>query len=290
LKKWAKMDIASTGLIYFSPTHTTKKIVEGIAHGLKASIEQHYDLTLPGGPVQTHQEFTQDVAIIGSPVYAGRLPSVMLSRFRRIKGNGRPAAIVVVYGNRAYEDALIELRDIALHVGFRPIAAGTFIGEHSYSTSDLPIAEGRPDDDDMLTAPDFGNAIRETLMACISSSNELLQVPGKFPYKELRLLSGITPSANEALCSRCGKCVLVCPTAAIDKEHPAATVKEMCIRCCACVKECPSNAKVLDDPRIKQTAEWLHANCSDRKEPETYFCNMGEKKQDIPTNSDTERR
>jgi ferredoxin len=290
LKKQVKMDIASTGLIYFSPTHTTKKIVEGIAPGLKASIEQHYDLTLPGALAQTHREFTQDMAIIGAPVYAGRLPSVMLSRFRRIKGNGRPAAIVVVYGNRAYEDALIELRDIALHVGFRPIAAGTFIGEHSYSTSDLPIAEGRPDNGDMLTASDFGNAIREALMACLSSSNELLQLPGKFPYKELRMLSGITPSVNEALCSRCGKCVLVCPTAAIDKDHPATAVKEMCIRCCACVKECPSNAKVLDDPRIKQTAEWLHANCGARKVPETYFCNTVRKNQDMQTNSDTERR
>ena len=265
------MNITSTGLIFFSPTHTTKKVVEGIAQGLHASTAQYYDLTLPGAVAQTHQEVTQDLAIIGSPVYAGRLPAVMLSRFRQIKGNGRPAAIVVVYGNRAYEDALIELRDVALEIGFRPIAAGSFIGRHSYSTPDTPIAEGRPDADDMLTAHNFGKAIRETLMPGFGSQNGLLQVPGHIPYKEIRMLSDIAPSVSQALCSRCRKCVLVCPTAAIDKEHPTDTARELCIRCCACVLACPSHARVLDDPRIKQAAEWLHANCSDREEPEIYW-------------------
>ena len=177
------MNIESTGLIYFSPTQTTKKVIEGIAQGLQATTEQYFDLTLPDAIAQTCQEFTQDLAIIGAPVYAGRLPSVMLSRFKQIKGNGRPAVIVVVYGNRAYEDALIELRNIALEVGFKPIAAGAFIGEHSYSTSDLPIAAGRPDAEDMVKAHAFGKAIREKFMTGISRPSELLQVPGNFPTK-----------------------------------------------------------------------------------------------------------
>lgn len=265
------MAIESTGLIYFSPTQTTKKVIEGIAQGLQATTEHYFDLTPPEAISQTAQEVTQDVAIIGSPVFAGRLPSVMLDRLKQVKGNGRPAVIVVVYGNRAYEDALIELRDVAIEVGFRPIAAGAFIGEHSYSTADLPIAEGRPDVDDMLTAQNFGKEIRKNIMTETSSPNELLQVPGNSPYKEIQMLSGIAPSVNEALCSRCGKCVSACPTAAIDKENPINTVQNLCIRCCACVKVCPSNAKLLDDPRIKQAAEWLYANFSARKEPEIYF-------------------
>lgn len=265
------MDIESTGLIYFSPTQTTKKVIEGIAQGLQATAEHYFDLTLPEAISKTYQEVIQDVAIIGSPVYAGRLPSIMLARFKQIKGNGRPAVIVVVYGNRAYEDALIELRDIAIEVGFRPIAAGAFIGEHSYSTSDLPIGEGRPDADDMLTAQNFGKEIRSKILAESNSPNELLQVPGNFPYKEIQMLSGIVPSVNEVLCSTCGKCVPACPTAAIDKENPKNTAKDLCIRCCACVKLCPSNAKLFDDPRIKQASEWLYANFSARKEPEIYF-------------------
>ena len=90
------MNIESTGLIYFSPTQTTKKVIEGIAQGLQAASSQYFDLTFPDANAQARQEFTQDLAIIGAPVYSGRLPSVMLSRFKRIKGNGRPAVIVVV--------------------------------------------------------------------------------------------------------------------------------------------------------------------------------------------------
>lgn len=265
------MNIESTGLIYFSPTQTTKNVIEGIAQGLQTTAAQYYDLTLPAAIAKTYQEVSQDVAIIGAPVYAGRLPSIMLSRFKEIKGNGRPAVIVVVYGNRAYEDALIELRDIAIEVGFRPIAAGAFIGEHSYSTSDLPLGKGRPDANDMLTAQNFGKEIRKKIMAETDSPNELLHVPGNFPYKEIQMLSGVVPSVNEALCSRCGKCIPTCPTAAIDKENPMNTAKDLCIRCCACVKVCSSNAKLLDDPRIKQAAEWLYANFSARKEPEIYL-------------------
>jgi len=265
------MNVESVGLIYFSPTHTTKRVVEGIAQGLQAATEQSYDLTRPDATSLTRQEMTQDLAIIGAPVYAGRLPPVMRARLKQLSGSGKPAAIVVVYGNRAYEDALVELRDMALEVGFRPIAAGAFIGEHSYSTSGLPIAAGRPDADDLLTACKFGKAIRKRLTADSGGPSELLQVPGNVPYKEIRSLSGMAPSANEALCSKCGKCVLVCPTAAIDKANPTHAAIELCVRCCACVKTCPSNAKRLDDPRIRQVAEWLHANFRDRKQPETYW-------------------
>lgn len=264
------MSIQSTGLIYFSPTHTTKKVVEGVAKGLHASTERHYDLTPPDASVLAGQEFAQDVAIIGAPVYAGRLPSVMTSRFRQMKGNGKSAVVVVVYGNRAYEDALIELRDIALEVGFIPVAAGAFVGEHSYSTCDRPIAAGRPDADDISAAHEFGKTIRRMPMFGADRPGKLLFVPGKSPYKEIRMLSGIAPSVNEVLCSRCGRCAFVCPTAAIAKERPTHTRQEVCIRCCACVHACPNHARALDDPRIEQTAEWLHANCSSRKEPETY--------------------
>lgn len=265
------MEIKSTGLIYFSPTQTTRKVIDGIAQGLQAATEQCFDLTLPGAIANTNREVTQDLAIIGSPVYAGRLPSVMLARFKQIKGNGRPAVIVVVYGNRAFEDALIELRDASVEAGFRPIAAAAFVGEHSYSTSDLPIAEGRPDASDMLAAQNFGKELRKKLMAEANGPNELLQVPGNFPYKEIQMFSGIAPSVNEALCSRCGKCVPVCPAAAIDKANPMNTARDLCIRCCACVKVCPGSAKILDDPGIKQVARWLYANFSIRKEPEIFL-------------------
>lgn len=265
------MNVNTTGLIYFSPTHTTRKVVEGIAQGLRVANVQSIDLTPPHPETQRLPDVANDLAIIGSPVYAGRLPATMLSRIQRIEGNGAPAVIVVVYGNRAYEDALLELRDLALGAGFKPIAAAAFIGEHSYSTHSMPIAAGRPDADDLGKARAFGEMIREKMADHPTSEPmDLIRVPGKFPHKELRMLSDIAPAINENLCAGCKKCVSVCPTAAIHADNPTVTDPGSCIRCCACVKICPAEAKSMDDSRIQQAAEQLYRHCRNRKEPETY--------------------
>ena len=266
------MDITSAKLIYFSPTQTTWKVMEGISQGLQVANVENVDLTPPDAEIRMRPVFRDDVALIGSPVYSGRLPSVALSRFRKLKGNGAPAVIVVVYGNRAYEDALLELREVALEAGFNPIAAGAFVGEHSYSTSSTPIAVDRPDMEDLGKAIVFGRMIREK-MTNIHALDQIdpLQVPGTFPFKELRMLSDITPAVQESLCTRCRTCASVCPTAAIPADDPVITDKGSCIRCCACVKSCPAGARMMDDPSIRQAAERLSVNCSQRREPETYL-------------------
>lgn len=266
------MDLRSAKLIYFSPTQTTRKIIEGISQGLSVGDVEKVDLTPPDAGMRERHDLRGDLAIIGSPVYVGRLPAAMLSRFRRMKGNGAPAVVVVVYGNRAYEDALLELRDLALEAGFKPIAAGAFVGEHSYSTDEMPIAAGRPDAKDMERAKSFGRSIREK-MANIRKSEQSgpLRVPGNFPYKEPQMLYDIAPAIKEPLCTMCKKCISSCPTAAINSDDPAITDKSLCIRCCACIKICSAAAKTMGDPRIKQVAEQLHASFSDRKEPETYL-------------------
>ncbi len=266
------MAINAAKLIYFSPTQTTKKIIEGIAQGVRFDTVEHVDLTLSDASMRKPAEIHDELAIIGSPVYSGRLPAVAISRLRQLKGNGAPAVIVVVYGNRAYEDALLELRDVALEAGFRPIAAGAFIGEHSFSANCTPIAVGRPDAEDLGKAMGFGKIIREKIINTRALDQAgSLYVPGNFPYKELRMLSDVSPAIQEMLCTRCKMCLLVCPTVAINENDPTLTDKSLCIRCCACIKSCPAGAKTMEDPRIKQAAEQLSVNCSLRKEPETYL-------------------
>jgi ferredoxin len=265
-------DINSAKLVYFSPTRTTRKVIEGIAHGLEVVAVEHVDLTPPETRMRTLAEIRGELAIIGCPVYSGRVPAVAISRLRNLKGNGAPAVIVVVYGNRDYEDALLELRDVAVEAGFNPIAAGAFIGEHSYSGNTTPIAVGRPDVEDIRKAKAFGKMIREKMQ-----NNRALDqagspyVPGNFPYKDLRMLSDVSPAIQEKFCTFCMLCPLVCPTAAINADDPGITDKSLCIRCCACVKSCPSGARTMDDPRIKQVAEQLSVNCAIRKTPETYL-------------------
>jgi ferredoxin len=266
------MNINSAKLIYFSPTRTTQKVIAGIVQGLHLDTVEHVDLTSPDQGKQEISEMHEELVIIGSPVYSGRIPIDMAYRLRRFKGNHTPTVIVVVYGNRAYEDALLELRDLALGLGFSPIAAGAFIGEHSYSNHATPIAVGRPDAEDLIKTKEFGKKIHEKVRKiCALDEISLLRVPGNFPYKELQMLSNITPVTQETDCTKCEECVAVCPTAAITVGDTVVTDRGLCIRCCACVKFCPNGARVMLDQRIKQVAEKLSATCRERKEPEMYM-------------------
>jgi len=180
------MDINSAKLIYFSPTETTGKIVEGISQGIQADIVKTVDLTPPVARRRKFEEMYDELAIIGTPVYGGRIPLEAVQRLRRIKANDTPAVVVVVYGNREYEDALLELRDLAAELRFRPIAGGAFIGEHSYDSEATPIATGRPDARDLEKAKGFDELIQEKISK-IRNLDEMppLQVPGN--YKQLAL-------------------------------------------------------------------------------------------------------
>lgn len=266
------MNINSVKLIYFSPTRTTRKIVEAIAKGIQIEPLQRIDLTPPDARTQRIVKIYEGLVIIGSPVYGGRLPAEAAARLLRLRGNGAPTAVVVVYGNRAYEDALLELRNIALDVGFSPIAAGAFIGEHSYSTDTVPVAPGRPDMKDLVKATEFGKNIHEKLKNMHTRKEmSLIEVPGNFPYKKRGLLSNISPVTQEALCAKCKACVFACPTAAIAAEKAILTNRDLCIRCCSCIRTCPTGARKMEDPQIRQLAEWLNKHCGERKEPETYI-------------------
>jgi ferredoxin len=262
-------------LVYFSPTGTTKKVLEGIARGVQAETVEHLDLTPPESRTRAIEEMRGELALVGAPVYGGRLPYDAAQRLRRLRGNDTPAVVVVVYGNREYEDALLELSDLVTEAGLIPIAGGAFIGEHSFDSEAMPIASGRPDAQDLEKAAEFGKAIREKIQG-IGALDEIppLKVPGDFPYKEWRKWPGVSPVTQEAICIRCAACIAACPTAAITMDGTLITDTRACIVCCACVRACPTGARVAEHPRIRQSQEWLSTNCRQRKEPETYPLNI----------------
>jgi len=258
-------------LVYFSPTKTTQKILEGIAQGTAIGKIEHLDLTPPEAKIPGPDEVQDELVLLGVPVYGGRVPLAAVPRLQRLKANRTPAVIVVVYGNREFEDALLELKDLARESGFIPVAGGAFIGEHSFANDTAPIATGRPDPEDLIKAKEFGMKIREKLKG-IDSIDEVsqIEVPGNSPYKERRKPAEISSSTIEDLCTLCGTCASVCPVAAITVEETVETGKLACILCCACVKNCPTGARVMEEPMIKQMAEWLSTNCQIRKEPEIF--------------------
>ena len=254
-------------LIYFSPTKTTRKIVEAIAVGTSARELRHYDLTRLEAGLDLH--LTDGLAVIGVPVYAGRVPEVCLQRMAGLSATGVPVVLVALYGNRAFEDALVELRDVAVGKGFSVLAAGAFVGEHSYSLAGQPIAPGRPDAQDLQKARKFGAQIAAKRQ--MSSLAAAPHIPGDTPYKERVPLGGIAPATDKALCTLCGTCAKVCPTFVIQVEEEVKTAAENCVMCCACVKACPEQARTLTHPMIESRRQMLVANFSQRREPEIFL-------------------
>lgn len=255
----------TTHIVYFSPTHTSEKIARAIGEGIGMERRIETDLTLDESTSTI--EINGSLTVLAAPVYGGRVAPVALRRMKRLKGTNAPAILAVVYGNRDYEDALVELRDMAIEQGFTPLSAGAFIGEHSYSTPALPVAMGRPDEADLSLARRFG---AESLLKLERTNLPVpaFYVKGNVPYKPLMSGKPSAPVCTEN-CFGCGECVEVCPTHAIrlNAESVIETDISRCIRCCACVKACPNRARVYDNP----FAAFLHANFSARREPEWFL-------------------
>ncbi len=259
--------LAKLHLIYFSPTGTTRRIVEQIALGIKARIIEHHDLTLDLSGIDT--KLNDGMAIIGVPVYAGRVPEICLQRMQNLSANQIPAVIVVLYGNREFEDALVELRDFVLTKGFIPNAAAAFIGEHSYSTATHPIAANRPDHDDLNKACQFGEVITQGIKDWYQMNPPV--IAGSIPYRERTPLGGISPNLIQERCTLCGTCVKACPTNVITISGCITTNVKDCILCCACVKGCPEQARVLDHPALNARREMLATHYQTRKEPSIFI-------------------
>ena len=132
------MNIAKWIIAHFSPTGGTKKIADAISAGFHTPVVE-MDLTKADSTVTLGEN---DGLMAVLPVYAGRVPQIALERLAALKGSGQKAVAVVVYGNREYEDALLETEDALEANGFQVIAAAAFIAEHSIARS---IAAGRPD-------------------------------------------------------------------------------------------------------------------------------------------------
>jgi ferredoxin len=255
-------------LLYFSATDTTAKIVKEIACGIGESITE-YDITLPAGRQKELHFDSDDLIIIGVPVYAGRVPEFLIDYFTKVKGNQTKAVFIVVYGNRDYEDALLELKDSFEHNGFIGIAGGAFIGEHSYSAK---LATGRPDKHDLECAREFGIKIKE-ISNCEKKQAMIkkLSVKGNYPYKERKPQKPVAPDTNDN-CINCGICAADCPMGAIDLLDIKAVDANKCVKCCRCIKKCPVRAKAIKEEWFIQFTQGLIDKFSKtRHEPDLYI-------------------
>ena len=247
------MNIEKWIIAHFSPTGGTKKVADAIAAGFHIPVEE-MDLTKADFSVTLGEK---DALMAVLPVYAGRVPQISLERLAAVKGNGQKAVAVVVYGNREFDDALLETKDALEANGFQVIAAAAFIAEHSIVRS---IAAGRPDADDEALCRQFAADVMVK-----ADDAAPVRVPGNTPYKELKP-SAFHPAANES-CVKCGTCAQQCPMGAIPLDDPGRTNNDLCINCMRCVQVCPVSSRALPDEFLSMITQMLNQNASGYKRP-----------------------
>ncbi len=266
------MNIQSLKLVYFSPTGTTKAFIQGIARGLNYGNTEIIDITKAEARTHPLKTTENDLLVIGLPVYMGRVPALLMEWLHLVKACNTPTVCIVVYGNRAYGDALLELKNILIERGCKPIACAAFIGEHSFSSSETPIAEGRPDARDLIQAELLAHKINEKLQS-ISSVDLIseISIPGNYPYDGITKVWDVDFIRVNNDCSQCGICAEICPMGAVNFENSSLIDIEKCITCCACIRTCPQNARTMKPSPVKEWATRLNKLYKERKEPEYFF-------------------
>ena len=242
---------------FFSPSDTTRKYALAMS---EAFGEDYQMVDLTHGACEVESELIEgDTALLLAPVYAGRIPAMAADLLGQIDGRGMKAIVAVVYGNRDYDDALLELADIATKDGFEVVAAGAFIGQHCIFPE---VANGRPDKSDMEIAADFIRRAKQ------SAGMNLSVIKGNRPYKK----PGAVPLKPQSQkdCIACGACARECPTGAIDPVT-LATDKEKCISCCRCIAVCSSHARKFKGPIYAAVGKIFRIQNSKRREPELFF-------------------
>lgn len=220
--------------LYYSPCGSTQEYAVKVAETLGPN-PIYVDLTRSDGRLDFQRE---DIVIFAAPVYGGRLPVPLVEKLERMRGDLSHVITMVVYGNRAYDDALLELNSILVGDGFEVFASAAFVARHVFHPE---VAADRPDKQDFQEAEAFTNRAKYKYDEMDYSEPK---VPGSKPYREFAGMQ-VAPIADPASCFKCGTCATNCPVGAISKEDPTQTDALKCIDCMRCVQNCPSQGRVL---------------------------------------------
>lgn len=253
---------------YFSPKSTTKRSAEAATAAWGRAVIAHDLLKQPLTEPLTIP--SEEAVLVAMPVYAGRIPAHCGQMLRHLKGSGGPAVAMVVFGNRAYDDALLELCDLLKEQGFHVVAAGAFVGRHSIFPK---VGASRPDGQDQAALTAFGEQAKVLTENFEPTGYQQIQVKGDPAYRnqEPRFhTAALLPEGNQN-CIKCRACVSHCPMKAISPEDPKRTDSTRCISCGACIYICPVEARGYWTGKYQEMEAVFTEKCAAYVSPETFF-------------------
>ena len=281
------MKLKGIAAVFFSPTGNTRKAVVEIADVIarrEGIAVREIDFTLPGAREEVRKFEAGELVIFGTPVYAGRIPNKILPAVQTLfEGNGALAVPVVTFGNRSFDNALIELRIELEQHGFHTIAGAAFVAEHVFSNK---LAAGRPDEKDLQTSHRFAEEVAEKIKGLEEGPLDgMAEIPAPAAVKGIEPVPAYyrplqedgspanflkaKPKTSDS-CNDCGICARVCPMGSISPED-YRTVTGICIKCQACVKSCPVHAKFFDDPVMLSHTRMLEQHYERPAENEVFL-------------------
>lgn len=273
------MEVKRIRAVYFSATGVTDKVVHTLAEALAEELSlplSAQSFTRPGERAAVLEFAADELAVVGVPTYAGKVPNKLLPDLReKLHGNGTLAAAVVTFGNRAFDNSLAELCAVLEANGFRTMAAGAFPGRHAFTDA---LGEGRPDWDDRRMLRDFAGRIAGKLRN-LEEVPPPVEVPGDpaAPYYVPKGLDGepvkflkAKPKTDLGKCRDCGACARTCPMGAIDPAN-VSEAPGTCIKCQSCVRRCTQRAKYFDDPAFLSHVAMLEKSFRKPKKIEIFL-------------------
>ena len=266
--------------VYFSPTGSTRKIVETVAAGTGLRLLPALDMTTPSQRQTWSGKNEGDLLVVGVPVYLGTFPSFVLEPIKQLNGNGYWAVPIAVCGNVRMGNCLAELCALLQRQGFKIPAAGNFIAQHSFACDEFPVGRGRPDQKDLKAAADFGADVAKRMKGNVHDITSLfggnmyvrMYVSGRVDAPGFTSLGeGLRPvirvsDHDEERCQQCGKCAEACPTGSIS-PRTFHIVDETCIRCFACTTVCPTGVKQKVVHPHEDVSAWFTHRASERGQP-----------------------
>lgn len=262
------MDINKTYVAYFSPTFATRDVVRKMGEIVNRKYHE-FDLTDYDNRNTAHDFERNELLIIGAPTFSGRIPNVAKERINKLRGHNTPCIVAVTYGNRDYDNALLELKDMMENLGFKVVGATAIITQHSIVKS---IATDRPNTGDLDSIKVFVEMVMDKLERVNSVIAEDLYVPGNPEYiNKENHNQPLKYHLNRKRCDECGVCIKMCPVQAIEPGRPIKIDSSKCFGCMRCIKVCPKRAREYNRTKYSVLKLYLRNNCEKGRKNEFYL-------------------